>query len=85
MADYQFVFTGSFDQTVYNACNVPEQLSESDNASRQQLIQDTVSNLTSVLGTLVNVRNYATFVDFTTSDGTTYKYKVTLENTNYQG
>ncbi len=71
-SDYEFIFpSGSFDQTVYNACTIPDLVGD-----RQQVIQDTVAQIQSVFNnSVLNLHIFSTFVEHGTNN-----YKVTVTN-----
>lgn len=69
--DYEFDFTsGSFDQTVYDECTLPDNLS-----TRQSEIESKVNQIVSIFSNLPNLNKFSTFYD----DGT-YRYKITVTN-----
>ncbi len=65
--DYEFQFTGDFDQAVYNACNV------SDAERTDQMIIDIVNQIKVILENLPGINTFATFCATSTQ-----RYKVTL-------
>ena len=70
--DYEFVFpSGSFDQTVYNECTIPDLVGD-----RQQVIESTVSQIQNIFNnTVLNLHNFSTFVEHGTNN-----YKVSVTN-----
>lgn len=75
--DYEFIFpSGSFDQTVYNACTIPDTL-----GGRQALIEATVLEINGLFNSpVLNIHQFSTFVDY---GGKTYK--VTSTDPNWVG
>lgn len=70
--DYEFVFpSGSFDQTVYDACVIPDLVGD-----RPQVIQDTVVQIQGIFNnSVLNLHKFSTFVEHGTNN-----YKVTVTN-----
>jgi hypothetical protein len=69
--DYEFVFpSGSFDQTVYDACTIPDTL------GRQALVETTISEIQNLFNnTVLNLHRFSTFVEHDTKT-----YKITVTN-----
>jgi hypothetical protein len=70
--DYEFIFpTGSFDQTIYNACTIPDTLGR-----RQSIIESTVTEVQNIFkNNVLNLHKFSTFVEYNNKN-----YKVTVTN-----
>lgn len=78
--DYHFIFPGYFNQTIFNDCNIPPNLNNIDKRNLENLIRNKIFSLSSVFNILVNIPEYSGFINFTTSNKQSYKYKITLKN-----
>jgi hypothetical protein len=70
--DYEFIFTsGSFDQTVYSTCTIPDTL-----GGRKVVIERTVREVQNIFNNnVLNLHKFSTFVEHGNKN-----YKVTVTN-----
>ena len=74
--DYEFIFpTGAFDQTIYNACTIPDNL-----GTRQVAIQELIVTIQALFNNnALNLHKFSSFID-----NDIYRYKVTVTDPTYQ-
>lgn len=71
---YEFSFTDSFSQTIYDQCAI----AVTDNAGRQAAIQDTCLQIQNVVKNMKGLHIFSSFCDWESQ-----KYKVTIKNSTF--